>query len=109
VFLFNTAITSNIDTITDFSKVTGNTDKIDLSRAIYTGISNTATVAANQLAFHALGGTQTTTERLFYDAATGGLYYDQDGSGAIAAVQIAILGTGLTHPTIAATDFVMVA
>jgi Ca2+-binding RTX toxin-like protein len=33
----------------------------------------------------------TATQRLFYDAGTGGLYYDRDGMGAAAAVQVATL------------------
>jgi hypothetical protein len=39
---------------------------------------------------------------------TGALYYDADGNGSGAAVQIAILGTS-SHPTVAYTDFAVIA
>ena len=39
-----------------------------------------------------------------YDAGSGALYYDADGSGAGAAVQFATL---IGHPTITAADFIV--
>ena len=43
--------------------------------------------------------------RLIYDAATGKLFFDADGTGAEAQVLIATL---TTVPTIAASDFVVI-
>ncbi|NOT83337.1 MAG: calcium-binding protein [Methylococcaceae bacterium] len=87
-FMFTTALgISNVDTITDF--VSG-TDKIDLSKAIFTAFGGLA-----------IGGTLNNTEignHVLYNANTGVLSYDADGSaGTGAAVQIALIGTA-THP-----------
>jgi Ca2+-binding RTX toxin-like protein len=46
----------------------------------------------------------TASTRITYDQATGVLSYDADGTGAGAAVQIAIVGT-TTHPALTASDF----
>jgi len=48
-------------------------------------------------------------DRIVYNTSTGGLYYDADGSGRGAAAQIALLGSGSSHPTIAYTDFQIIA
>ena len=42
---------------------------------------------------------------LVYNQATGALFYDADGNGAGAAVQIALLGT---HPVLTNADFVVI-
>jgi Ca2+-binding RTX toxin-like protein len=44
--------------------------------------------------------------RVIYDQTTGALSYDADGTGAGAAVQIAIIGT-TTHPALVASDFLV--
>ena len=83
VFIFHTDLdgTINVDTITDF--VSG-VDRIELSSAIF---GNAGTIGAN------VGLSQYIT----YNAATGVLSYDQDGTGAGAAKAFAILGTD-SHP-----------
>jgi Ca2+-binding RTX toxin-like protein len=45
---------------------------------------------------------------LIYDAATGALYYDPDGTGQAAQVKFALLGTS-AHPTLNAGDFLVLA
>jgi RTX calcium-binding nonapeptide repeat (4 copies) len=84
VFIFHTDLdgTINVDTITDF--VSG-VDRIELSSAIF---GNAGAIGAN------VGLSQYIT----YNAATGVLSYDQDGTGAGAAKAFAILGTD-SHPT----------
>jgi Ca2+-binding RTX toxin-like protein len=84
VFIFHTDLdgTINVDTITDF--VSG-VDRIELSATIF---GNAGAVGAN------VGLSQYIT----YNAATGVLSYDQDGTGAGAAKAFAILGTD-SHPT----------
>ena len=42
-------------------------------------------------------------DRLIYNTASGILSYDSDGTGAVAAVQLELLGA-TTHPGLAATD-----
>ena len=103
VFIFNTAIANNVDTILDFVK---GTDKIQLSKSVFTSLGATGSLSANLLS----SGTtaQDADDRISYNSTTGAMYYDADGSGSGAAVQIAILGTS-SHPTIAYTDFAVIA
>ena len=53
------------------------------------------------------GPAATADTRIVYDATTGALSYDADGTGAGAAVVFAILGTA-THPAITAADFLVI-
>jgi Ca2+-binding RTX toxin-like protein len=105
VFIVNTATANNVDTILDF--VTG-TDKIQLSKIVFTNLGEAGTLNTN--AFWSAPGAVTghdADDRVVHNSTTGALYYDGDGSGAGAAVQIAILGTSY-HPTILYTDFVLI-
>src|SRR5207248_23309 len=81
-FVFSTAITggNNVDTITDF---TVNVDRIVLDHTIFSA------VGANGGLFAAAftSGAETADSRIVYDANTGHVSYDADGSGAAAAVQ----------------------
>lgn len=94
LFVFDTAITFNIDKINDFLVAD---DTIQLENAIFTKIITTGTLSADNfiIGSRALDS----NDYLFYNSSTGRLYYDVDGSSAGAAVKIAILGTGLalTH------------
>jgi Ca2+-binding RTX toxin-like protein len=83
---------TGMDTIQRF---TSGTDKIALSNAYFTP---TATVD------YVAGSAATSANSTFlYDSATGLLSYDDDGTGAGAAIVLANLGTGLT---LAAGDFI---
>lgn len=93
-FVFNTTLgASNIDTLTDF--VSG-TDKIELSRTVFTifnGLALGSSLADAELGNH-----------LLYDSSSGALSYDGDGSaGAGVSVQIAWVGT-TSHPTVVLGD-----
>jgi uncharacterized delta-60 repeat protein len=107
-FVFNTlANTSrNRDTITDFQS---GADTLQLSKSIYAALGSLGTLDASQF----WSGTGVTAghdadDRIIYNTATGALYYDADGAGGNAAVQIAILGT-MTHPALAFSDIVVTA
>jgi len=97
-FVFDTTpdSASNVDTITDFK--TG--DSIELSRAIFAAL---AAGSLNTEDFVNKPGATASdpTDYILYDAKSGVLYYDADGSGANPAIAFAIL-TG--HPAIAAGD-----
>ena len=112
-FVFDTALnaTTNRDTITDFSHAD---DTIQLSKTIMTTLGTTGTLSFDdfKVSTGASGiGTITSfdaSDRIIYNQTSGALYYDTDGSGATAAIQIALIGATI-HPTnIDYTDFVIV-
>ncbi|MGE4284428.1 MAG: M10 family metallopeptidase C-terminal domain-containing protein [Clostridia bacterium] len=100
-FYFNTTLnaSTNVDTITDFSSAD---DVIWLENAIFTSLSAVGALSSDY--FSATSSAQDSNDYILYDASTGGLYYDADGSDSASAVQIAILGT-TTHPSITYADF----
>ena len=105
-FVFDTAST-NRDTITDFSRIEG--DKIQLSRAVFTGFAYTGALHAEE--FHAAAGAtkaHDATDRLIYNTTTGVLFYDADGVGGASAVQVAQLGAS-THPALVYADLQIIA
>ena len=91
-FVFNTKLgATNIDTITDFTSG----DKIALAGSIFSKLKGDKDLSDNLYVQSIVGiSTQDTNDYLFYDLESGRLYYDADGSGAKAAVQVAIIGTG---------------
>jgi len=103
VFIFNTATANNVDTIVDF---TTGSDKIQLSKSIFTDAGVTGNLSTD--AFWSAATAHDASDRVIYNSATGALYYDADGNGSVAAVQIAILGVQ-THPTIDYKDFAVIA
>ncbi|MGO4705996.1 hypothetical protein AB4072_09500 [Microvirga sp. 2MCAF38] len=98
VFLFDSRLNAtNIDTIVDF--VAG-TDKIHLARSMFAAFAEgdvNKTLSAN--AFVLGTAAQDADDRIIYNAATGQLLYDRDGSGAAAAQVFAILSTKPTNVT----------
>ena len=95
--------TEGVDTIFDFSKVGGNTDKIYLDDAGFAAIGPSLDVA-EFLSGAGVTTATTSTQRIIYDLSSGAVYYDADGSSAGAAVQILNLGVN-THPNLTASDF----
>ena len=89
---------SERDTVKDF--VAGE-DRLVLAGAVFTAFAGrTGAIAASELA---IGGAATTADQhLVYNQTTGALYYDADGAGGAAMVQIALLST---RPVLGATDF----
>jgi Ca2+-binding RTX toxin-like protein len=98
-FVFTTAITggTNVDIITDF---TVNVDKIVLDHSIFNAL-DTGTLA--DAAF--TSGAETASSRIVYDANTGHVSYDADGSGGAAAIQFA---TVAAHLSLTAKDFMII-
>jgi Ca2+-binding RTX toxin-like protein len=101
IFFINTNSSDDADTISDFSH--GN-DLIFLDPEVFSNLSITADFSLDTTEFKV--GTQATTaeQRIIYDSGTGSIFYDEDGSGAIEQVQIAIVGTS-SHPALTNTDF----
>jgi Ca2+-binding RTX toxin-like protein len=90
-FLFDTSLSlAGLATITDFSV---GQDMIDLDSAIFKAISGSGTLSS--AAFGTGTSATTAAQRIIYDAGTGDLFYDADGSGSGAQVQFATLGKNL--------------
>ncbi|SIQ15563.1 Ca2+-binding protein, RTX toxin-related, partial [Aromatoleum tolulyticum] len=102
VFRFESTLGStNIDTLTDFD---GTSDAIQLENLIFKKLAATGSLAAANFVASAAGEAADANDYVLYNASTGGLYYDADGNGAGAAVQVATL-TGA--PTLDAGDFIV--
>ena len=101
-FAFTTPLNAlrNVDTLTDFSS---GTDKIQLSPAIFRELGFSGAPSTDAF-FHAGSAAHDATDRIVYDQSNGALSYDADGSGALAAMQFALLSSA---PTLLYTDFVM--
>jgi serralysin len=83
---------------------------VQLSRTVYTGFTALGTIAANQfLEVRVGGGTPVAgaaTNRVLHDRDTGNLWYDADGTGALAPVRFGAI-TGGFRPT--NTNFAVIA
>lgn len=110
-FVFNSTLnaTTNVDKITDFVHAS---DKVAIDDDIFTSIGIVGTtngVALTAAKFFAGTAAHDTSDRVIYDATSGALFYDPDGTGAAAQVKFAVLGS-TTHPaTITASDFIVLA
>jgi len=105
-FVF-TPLAKDADLITDFSHA--ERDKIVLDPLAYSGLSDARGHAITSAELYAAAGATSahdSTDRIIYNTTTGVLYYDADGIGGAAAVQIATLGTG-THPALVAGDIML--
>ena len=99
-FAFTTFLgANNVDTIAGF--VSG-TDRIALDDARFAGLG---LGPLNPNAFVVGSAAADADDRIVYDAATGRLFFDADGSGAGAAVHFATLQG---HPAIVAGDFIVI-
>ncbi len=99
-FLFNTAITENVDRIADF-KPADNT--IKLENLIFAKLTATGVLDVSQF----VKGTAAldSNDYVIYNTTTGAVTYDSDGSGADQGVIIVMLGVNLA---VTNTDFVVI-
>ncbi|MEQ1954508.1 calcium-binding protein [Mesorhizobium sp. CN2-181] len=103
LFVFSTAPgAGNVDTLADFSVAA---DTIRLENAVFTALGPAGTLAATAFSANAAGIAQDADDRIVYDTATGGLFYDADGIGAMSAVQFAAMAAGLS---VTNADFVVI-
>jgi len=90
----------NKDVITDFSLTD---DVIELDNSIMTAIGlTTGTLASSK--FFVGTAAHDANDSIIYNQSTGALYYDMDGTGASAAVQIATIGS-TSHALLTNADF----
>lgn len=89
-FVFGIAPGGGIDTIQDFRPVD---DTMAFDRSQFSGIGAVGTLAAARFTIGTAAGD--TSDRIIYDDATGALYFDSDGTGVAAQVQIAQLTKAL--------------
>ena len=103
IFVFNAALnaTTNKDTITDFNLVD---DIIQLSNTVFTKLSVLGTLSTDNFKSSSTGLAGDSNDYVLYNSTTGILSYDADGSGAGAAVQVALIGTS-THAALVYADF----
>ncbi len=108
-FVFNTTLgaTTNVDTMVSFQL---GMDKIVLENAVFTALG-VATGALSDAQFALTTETLGAADRIIYNAATGALFYDRDGSGTAVAVQFAnvvgnIVGQGVAG--LSASDFLII-
>ncbi len=93
--------TSNVDQITDFSV---KDDTMFFDRKIFGAAGSDGLLNPVALKINDTGAATAATDRFIYDSQTGKLFYDADGSGAGAAVQIATLSA---HLKLTYADFML--
>jgi Ca2+-binding RTX toxin-like protein len=86
----------NIDTLSDFSGVD---DSIQLENSAFTKLATTGVLSSSNFRAHASGDAGDSNDFVLYETDTGKLFYDADGNGAGAKVQIALLANApaLSH------------
>jgi len=105
-YLFNTSLSTA--TPTSINNLWENTNQIELSKSIFTAFAGQSSVTAAE--FSNASTATSATDYLYYNAISGGLYYDADGSGnKSSGVEIAVIGVG-SHPAdLSLGDFKLVA
>jgi Ca2+-binding RTX toxin-like protein len=91
LFVFNSLLSSNVDTISDFAAG----DLFQLDRTIFTALSAGTTITAAE--FFAGAGVATATnaqQRILHNTTSGALLYDADGNGTGLALQFASVAVG---------------
>ncbi|MBK8816585.1 MAG: VCBS repeat-containing protein [Methylococcaceae bacterium] len=104
IFVFDNAVNAdtNNDIINDFGSLV---DKIRLDNSIFTQLTSTGTLSAENFVSRADAKALDSNDYLLYDTDNGSLYYDADGNGAGAKIEFVSL-TGI--PSLTAGDIVIV-
>lgn len=103
-FVFNATLNpANADKLEDFAPLY---DTMKLENAIYKGLG-TATGVLAAAAFYTGAAAHDANDRIIYNKVTGEIFYDADGTGAAAAVKIAVIDT-VSKPVLTSADFVII-
>lgn len=101
-FRFSTALgSSNVDHLVDFSS---SNDDIQLDLAIFNTFTQGGGIGEAAFKNLALGAVDA-TDRILFDQASGDIFYDRDGSGALKAILFAHLDNGAI---VTSSDFLLV-
>jgi parallel beta-helix repeat protein len=100
-FVFDTALNAqtNVDTITDFKPMT---DEVFLSHAVFSALP---TGDLRSAAFYVGAAAHDQSDRIVYNANTGQMFYDSDGTGKAPQVEFAKIGA---HLDVSYKDFFVV-
>ncbi|AUW57390.1 hypothetical protein C1T17_04025 [Sphingobium sp. SCG-1] len=102
-FLFNSlTVSADRDTVKDFA---ASEDLFAFAQSIFTAFATTPLGTLPGSAFFAGAAAQNADQRVIYSSATGNLFYDPDGSGSAAMVQVAFLSN---KPVLTAQNFTIV-
>ena len=104
VFVFTSALgATNIDRIVGY---TAAADQIEIENAVFTGmIDNNVALAASAFTSNLTGLATLATQRIIYETDTGFLWFDQDGTGGVAARHFATVTIGTA---LAASEFTVI-
>ncbi|MBN2767534.1 MAG: hypothetical protein JXQ68_00365, partial [Campylobacterales bacterium] len=108
IFVFDTELShSNIDRIMDFSS---NDDTLYLDNEVFTKLIEEGALSADNFVSNTSGRAEDSDDYIIYESDTGKLFYDADGNGSEAAMQIAQLGYGCSWstPVITHEDIVVI-
>lgn len=101
-FYFGDLLPGNVETIGDFSH---HDDQILLDHNVFVGLA-TGTLSSSAFGLIGRGAHVDSSDRILYNAQTGDLYFDQDGSGtAHQAIRFANIAN---HASLSASDFLVV-
>ena len=104
VFVFTSTLgAGNVDRIVGYS---GPADQIEIDNAVFTGmIDNNLALAASAFTANLTGLATLATQRIIYETDTGFLFFDQDGTGGVAARHFATVTIGTA---LAASEFTVI-
>lgn len=105
--MFSLSSPGDRDLITDFNRLQG--DHVLLSKLTFQGLSGDVDSTLSEAQFYKAAGATAAhdaDDRVIYNTTSGWLYYDADGAGGAAAVQVFKLGL-TTHPDLAASDILL--
>ena len=104
VFVFTSTLgATNIDRIVGYTAVA---DQIEIDNAVFTGmIDNNLALAASAFTANLTGLATLATQRIIYETDTGFLWFDQDGTGGVAARHFATVTIGTA---LAASEFTVI-
>ncbi|WP_225007222.1 calcium-binding protein [Novosphingobium percolationis] len=105
--MFSLFTQNDRDLITDFSHAQG--DHLLLSQLMFPGLSGAVDSPLSDVHFYKAAGATAAhdaDDRIVYNTTSGWLYYDADGAGGQAAIQVFKLGL-TTHPDLVASDILL--